>query len=343
MRRSRVIYIDIIRVFAMLAVVLAHSCASTLSADPSTKYWIPANILVTITTLAVPLFYMISGATILNSIRTRKLSYLFKHRLPRILIPFLIWSLLSSIIFKLINNDLHIQSVVTSMLLLYHQPMLTAYWFLYPLIGFYLLSPAIKAFVDNVDGKTFNYILIVWFITNILLPNIARSLPPEYGQYFAVYSMGKLTFLSRMTGYFLLGYKLAHVESSSIKLRLHAGVFTIGLLVSIITTYIISIYALPDKPLENMLPPILLPIIVSSLFLIFKKLEGKYNRPVQQVTESIAPLTYGVYLSHGIVIELVQQVIDPLNYLGVFGISIIICLMFVWALNNVAFLQDYFI
>jgi len=174
MRRSRVIYIDIIRVFAMLAVVLAHSCASMLSADPSTKYWIPANILVTISTLAVPLFYMISGATILNSIRTRKLSYLFKHRLPRILIPFLIWSLLSSIIFKLINNDLHIQSVVTSMLLLYHQPMLTAYWFLYPLIGFYLLLPAIRAFVDNVDGKTFNYILIVWFITNILLPNIAR-------------------------------------------------------------------------------------------------------------------------------------------------------------------------
>lgn len=343
MKRNRVIYIDVIRVVAMLAVVFAHSCANMLIAGPTTRHFAPANILVTVTTVAVPLFYMISGVTILNSSHTKSLSYLFKHRLPRILIPFLIWSLLSSIIFKTISGGLSTGSVIQSMLLIYHQPMLTAYWFLYPLIGFYLLSPAIKAFIDNVDNSTLNYILIIWFITNIVLPNTAKSLPTTYGQYFDVYGLGSLIFLSKMIGYFLLGYKLSHVKVADIKLGLNLGIFLIGLIISIIDSYIIGAYSLQDKPLANILSPIFLPIIVSSLFLIFKKFEDKYSKHTKQLIEFIAPLTYGVYLSHGIVIELVQQIVNPLNYLGVFGISIVICLVLIWALSNIPFVKKYFI
>ncbi|WP_353846881.1 acyltransferase family protein [Companilactobacillus allii] len=87
----------------------------------------------------------------------------------------------------------------------------------------------------------------------------------------------------------------------------------------------------------------LLPIIVSALFLIFKKFEDKYSKSFNRFIEFIAPLTYGVYLSHGIVIELVQQVLNPLNYLGVFGVSIIVCLVLVWALSNIPFVRRYFI
>ncbi|APX71920.1 acyltransferase [Companilactobacillus allii] len=277
MSRSRVIYIDVIRVVAMLAVVFAHSCANMLIAGPTTRHWGLANILVTITTVAVPLFYMISGVTILNSERTKNLSYLFKHRLPRILIPFLIWSLLSSIIFKLISGGLSFGSVLNSMLLIYHQPILTAYWFLYPLIGFYLLSPAIKAFVDNVDNNTMNYILIIWFITNIILPNTAKSLPTNSGQYFEVYGLGSLVFLSKMIGYFLLGYKLSHIKASNIRLSINLSIFLIGLIISITDSYIISARQLQDKPLSDILPPFYFQLLSVPYFLYSRN--SKINIP----------------------------------------------------------------
>lgn len=327
----------------MIAVVFAHTCANTLIKGPTANLWAPANILVTITEIAVPLFYMISGTTILNSSKTTDLNYLFKHRLVRILIPFLSWSIISAFFFQLINHGLHLSLAIHNISMLYHQPVLTAFWFIYPLIGFYLVSPAIKAFVDNVPKSTINYILILWFITNIVLPNLAKSLPLEYGQFFDAYGFASLIFLSKMIGYFILGYKLSNVENKDINLKLHISIFTMGMLVAIINMYVISRYSLQAKPLAEFLPPVLLPIMASSLFLCLKKYEDDYSIRFQSFIESLAPLTYGIYLSHGIVVELVQHVIDPMNYFAVFPVVMIVCIALVWALSNIPFVNKYFI
>ncbi|WP_334329663.1 acyltransferase [Companilactobacillus sp. HBUAS59699] len=311
MKRKRIIYIDIIRVVAMLAVVFAHSCANILIAGPRASLWAPANILVTVTEIAVPLFYMISGATILNSNRTKDLKYLFKHRLVRIILPFVIWTIISAVFFQTINEGLNLHAIVTKVAMIYHQPVLMAFWFLYPLIGFYLVSPAIKAFIDNTNKSTINYILILWYITNIVLPGMVNSLPDTTGAYFSAYGNG-LMFLSNKIGYFILGYVLSNLANDKIKLKLHLSVFSIGMLVAIINMYVISRYSLQQKPLAGFPTAILLPILASSLFLILKKFENNYPMKLQSPIESIAPLTYGVYLSHGIVIDLVQRIIDPL-------------------------------
>lgn len=341
MRRKRIIYIDVIRVVAMIAVVFAHTCSSVLIKGPSAPLWTPANILVTITEIAVPLFYMISGATILNSSKTKDLNYLFKHRLIRILIPFLAWSIISAFFFQLINNGPHFQQAIHNISLLYHQPVLTAFWFIYPLIGFYLVSPALKAFVDNVSKSTINYILILWFITNIFLPNLSKSLPPQYGQYFEAYGFASLIFLSKMIGYFILGYKLSNITAEKINLKLNLSIFIVGTLLAIINMYVISRYALQTKPLAGFLTPVLLPFLAGTSFLCLKKFESNYSMRFQSIIESIAPLTYGIYLSHGIIIELVSHVIDPMNYFGVFSVSIVVCLVLMWALSNIPFVNKY--
>ncbi len=327
----------------MIAVVFAHTCANVLIKGPTANLWAPANILVTITEVAVPLFYMISGATILNSNKTKDLNYLFEHRLVRILVPFLSWSIISAFFFQLINHGLHFNIAIHNISMLYHQPVLTAFWFIYPLIGFYLVSPAIKAFVDNVSKSTINYILILWFITNIFLPNLAKSLPQEYGQFFDAYGFASLIFLSKMIGYFILGYKLSNIENKDINLGLHLAIFSIGMLVAIINMYVISRYSLQSKPFAGFLTPVLLPIMASSLFLCLKKFEDKYPMRLQSNIESIAPLTYGIYLSHGIIIELVQHVIDPMNYFAVFPVALIICLALIWSLNNIPIVNEYLI
>lgn len=66
MKSKRVIYIDVIRVVAMILVVLAHACSVRIATPDHSFSWSVTNVLVGITEVAVPMFFMISGATILN-------------------------------------------------------------------------------------------------------------------------------------------------------------------------------------------------------------------------------------------------------------------------------------
>ncbi|WP_334329664.1 acyltransferase [Companilactobacillus sp. HBUAS59699] len=341
MRNKRVIYIDVIRDVAMLAVVFVHTCTNMIVSGQGSRLWAPANILETVSEVAVPLFYMISGVTILNSSRTKDLKYLFKHRLVRIGVPFVIWTIISAFFFQIVGDGFKLDLILKKIAMIYNQPVITAYWFLYPLLGFYLLSPAIKTFVDGANKSTINYILILWYITNIVLSGMVNSLPPEMGTYFNAYGNG-LMFLSNMGGYFILGYKLSNIAKEKINLKLHVSIFSIGMLVAIINMYIVARYSLQQMPLSGFPTSILLPILASSLFLILKKFEGKYPVKVQVVVEWLAPLTYGIYLIHGIVIALAQSIVNPMNYIAVFGISIVVCIISVWIMSKIPLVNKYF-
>lgn len=74
------IYIQILGVIACLAVVAMHvnGCFWQFSYD---RYWITANIIECICYFAVPIFFMISGATLLNYRKRYTTAVFFKKRL----------------------------------------------------------------------------------------------------------------------------------------------------------------------------------------------------------------------------------------------------------------------
>lgn len=90
------IYIQILGVIACLAVVAMHvnGCFWQFSYD---RYWITANIIECICYFAVPIFFMISGATLLNYRKRYTTAVFFKKRFGKTLVPFLIWSVISAI------------------------------------------------------------------------------------------------------------------------------------------------------------------------------------------------------------------------------------------------------
>ncbi len=73
------IYIQILGVIACLAVVAMHvnGCFWQFSYD---RYWITANIIECICYFAVPIFFMISGATLLNYRKRYTTAVFFKKR-----------------------------------------------------------------------------------------------------------------------------------------------------------------------------------------------------------------------------------------------------------------------
>ena len=83
------IYIQILGVIACLAVVAMHvnGCFWQFSYD---RYWLTANIIECICYFAVPIFFMISGATLLNYRKRYTTAVFFKKRFGKTLVPFLI-------------------------------------------------------------------------------------------------------------------------------------------------------------------------------------------------------------------------------------------------------------
>lgn len=97
------IYIQILGVIACLAVVAMHvnGCFWQFSYD---RYWITANIIECICYFAVPIFFMISGATLLNYRKRYTTAVFFKKRFGKTLVPFLIWSVISAIVLYRISR-----------------------------------------------------------------------------------------------------------------------------------------------------------------------------------------------------------------------------------------------
>lgn len=337
MKKKRLVYIDVIRFFAMLLVVLAHSCATLILVRPNNLNWQVANSLVVVTEIAVPLFFMISGSSILTSEKTYSLKYLFKHRLVRILIPFFVWSVIAAFVNALIENNIKIDPV-NNILLMYHKPVLIAYWFIYPLITLYLLSPLLKAMVNSVDDGMLTYLLIIWLVFNILLPEIVKTTPHSLGIYFDGYRSGRVI-MSQSLGYFILGYRLTRGKHRRINPWLNSLLIIALLAINIVISFISL-----DKHFQawSILATVNIPIIAILVYLSLRSLEPHYPRWFARLIEAIAPLTYGVYLIHGIVILILEQFIKYTNYGYIFAATVVISLLIILILHSIPLIRRIF-
>ncbi len=319
----------------MFLVVLAHACASKLQNRNGSVTWDVANSLVIITEVAVPLFFMISGATILNSKKTTSIEYLFKHRLPRVLVPFIIWSVITAYAARQIDGTYTYHGFIQSVLSMYHQPVIIAYWFIYPLISMYLLSPLLKAMVNNLSSNGLNYLLILWFIFMMIMPPIIQALPSDIRPYFEAYDMSKIVFSSYL-GYFLLGYKLSQEKHRKtnwlVGILLILILFTINIEIGLINNHsawqILNIFSIGSVP-----------FIAGLIFVVLRSFENKYHHWFSRLIEILAPLTYSVYLVHGLVINLVEQWFGKSSYFTNFLLASLISLVVIFILSKIPLIR----
>lgn len=159
-----------------------------------------AMIYVALDTLAKPcnaLFFMTSGALLLP-IKTDGKTFL-KRRMGKIIIPCLVWT----IIYNLSKVAWGDRSISDMFAILVYVPFSSgAYgilWFVYILIGLYLLVPILSPWLISVSKNSVKCLLGLWVVTLVLI--IARnfiSFPDDERQ--------MLYYFGGYGGYFLLGY-----------------------------------------------------------------------------------------------------------------------------------------
>ena len=154
MQNNRIVYLDILKLIATFGVVVLHVyCVGHNSLLLSQNWYISVigNALVRWT---VPLFVMISGTLFLDPRKEISYSNLIKKYEKRLIVSFLFWSCLYSIIFvayKLFQRE----AVDVSQIHLHFH-----LWFLPMLMGVYLLIPILKSIFTN--QSTCKWVLLVW-------------------------------------------------------------------------------------------------------------------------------------------------------------------------------------
>ena len=114
------VYLSLARVVSAFAVIMMHTNANCFYELKFDECWPIANFIEGFFSFAVPVFVMISGATLLDYGKRYTTKEFFKKRFPRLFIPYVFWSVLSFIL---------------------DVPTLFIYYFMVYLFGVYLCMP----------------------------------------------------------------------------------------------------------------------------------------------------------------------------------------------------------
>jgi surface polysaccharide O-acyltransferase-like enzyme len=313
-RVDRSLPVEFIRTVAIVLVILLHAAIEPVQlademSPAGVSLWWTVNVYSSLARPAVPLFVMLSGVLLLQPSKAAEpLKDFFKKRMKRIATPFLFWGIIYFIWRFLVNQEpFSYEQVITGVLTgpYYH------FWFLYMLIGLYLITPILRVVVAHAEWKTSKYFLLLWFIGTAVIPLIALS-----GTF---YVNNSIFIMTGWIGYFFLGAYVHRIHFRPIILYL---TLVLGILGTIVGTYIVT-GALGARQGQVINDPASISSIAASvtLFLIlstfpFARIKSQ-NSHINRMIRYISQNTLAIYLLHVIVLGTFQK-----GYLG-FNISLL--------------------
>jgi surface polysaccharide O-acyltransferase-like enzyme len=188
--------IDLIKLTACLLVITVHITGVNL-VDIASPEWTITNVYESFSRVCVPLFFMVSGATLLP--RNHSLGEFLKRRFLRIFPPLLFWSFVYIGYYYYSKGwDLRAWGAYYSFVL--WKPSATHLWYLYALIGIYPFIPLISKIYNNSSDTEKIYFLALWFVISTVVPFLgsAYSIRPNLSVYY-------LQTIGGYIGYFFLG------------------------------------------------------------------------------------------------------------------------------------------
>lgn len=319
-------WIDALRITACVTVVFAHCCDPFVAQfDANREMFMTGVFLGSLTRPCVPLFVMMTAVLLLPIKQETNYGEFCKKRIGRLLMPLLFWSIalpmLAFCYFSYINPDtanlqLSADEYTASNLVTRLYTFIFNFnfdtiplWYLYMLIGLYLIMPIINAWLVNAERKEIKLLLRIWGVT-LLLPYIKMVAPAlgytgNYGHMgilgecdWNVY--GTFYYVSGFIGYMILAYYLKKYplqwswkKMASICIPMFLAGYAITSVGYIITN---SHYPGNYAYLEILwyFTGINVFMMTFPVFVVIQKINAKPRRWMHKA----ASLTFGVYLCH---------------------------------------------
>ena len=324
---QREVWLDFLRVTACFMVLVVHSTEpfylggeGGLILTPTDAFWVA--VFEGICRCCVPVFLIASSY--LQFPLHYPAGEFFKRRAVRILVPMLIWTLVYALAWGEPVQNL-------KGLLLNFNYAAGHLWFVYMLVGVYLLMPLLSPWAQKVSRKELSVYLGIWIFTTFI-PSIraavggeapliqaadglpAAALYPLWGE--ASWNpFGTFYYVSGFVGYLLWGlYIRKFMENTSRVARLGWVMFLLGFL-SIVSGLLFQFSETPGGfPLSGNLAlavhweaPILFcgfPVLLTALglVLVFRRIDGGESFFYRRIILPLSQAGYGMYLIHMLVL-----------------------------------------
>lgn len=300
--KSKKIWVEYVRTFAILGVVMLHSAAPILYKMKyiSEYYWWIGNIYDSIVRCSVPLFFMLSGYLLIN--REENVSDFIKKRLNKAIIPLLAWSIIYIAWRIFYEESLELSPKALWSIIL--SPAYNHLWFMYAIVGLYLSMPILRGMMINLDRAHLIYFVVLWLFAYSIIPAIRLMT--------GVVSNIDLSMFAGNVGFLVLGFLLGNInlpKNTHIKI-LPLLITSIGVTAygtfwltknnsGIYSGYFYS-YASPNVIFMS-----------AALFVILKHLiESCHTISLHRITPwvySISSASFGIYLVHPIFLMLLDK------------------------------------
>ena len=202
--KQRILYFDILNVLACFAVIVLHHNGIVHYYKVNTLEWKQALFFEVLFYWAVPVFFMLTGASLLSYREKYSTKKFFTKRVSRAVVPFLIWSFILLIHTWLVGNFPYnnIKDIFNAVIMT-KVPHGDIYWFFMPLFSVYFLLPVLSLLKDN--QKILWYIVCFLFITHSCFPIFFNALGLKYNNALQFPMLGYVLFT-------LLGFLFSNIE-----------------------------------------------------------------------------------------------------------------------------------
>lgn len=169
-------YIAVLNVFSCLAVVFLHANSAfwTFSYE---KYWRSANVIECIFYFAVPIFFMITGVTLLDYREYYSTKEFFKKRIFKTLIPFIVWSIIGTVYYMISQNEILDFSMYYILDGIVNVKFISIYWYFIACYCVYMAIPVLALIPKNKKVKCYLYIIVLSMLFNCIVPFFANLFP----------------------------------------------------------------------------------------------------------------------------------------------------------------------
>ncbi|MGN0307503.1 MAG: acyltransferase [Lachnospiraceae bacterium] len=298
---ERSLWIDRIKIFAAFLVVLQHSISPVWSTFPiDTLTWKITNLIFILSRSAVTLFFMCSGAGMLR--HPRSIEDVLKKNILPLLKVYCCWMLIYGFfdsISLIQSGSASIRTVSNAFLKCilfgkYHT------WFIFALIGLYLITPFLSSITS--DYKHMSFFLLLSFFFTILMPLLS-----------SISLLDRLTLqlnnfhLNYITGYILyyvIGYFISSLEWKKSYSRLALLLFGFSYIFAFIYSTGISLRrGAPSQEIYDEFG-ICGFFIAISVFALFK---GKSIWKERKICTILLQSGIGIYLLHPLLLPLFES------------------------------------
>lgn len=319
MEKERIIFLDWLRVLACLLVIMVHASETfygpegNLILSQEHRLWI--GIWDGLSRISVPLFMMCSAYLLLPLDEGKSWSDFFKRRFNRTVPPMAFFMVLYCLIPPLFGTITWEEALKMLVYIPANFPATAVHlWFMYPLLGMYMLIPILSPWLRTATAKQERFFLLLWALSTCL-PYINRWVGEVWGQcWWNQYDM--LFSFSGYPGYLILAHYIKKHINWERRRRLAIGFASlfIGWLSTFLSFYLQAVPGTSSTFIEIEIGwcfcTLNCVIFSFGAFLLFTCIEKPCR--LYPIVHDISKHSYGMYLMHMFWLLLWAETLTPL-------------------------------